>query len=91
MKGSSVFYMLMACVSVILSLEACSRKMTTPFYVEPSRAQDGAHGSSEYFEDGEDGQDGERGGNGQDGGHGGNGGSSFYGHGGDGGDGGDAD
>ncbi len=84
MKITKILYALIGCMLVISSsVEAYGRRSLS--CAEPSRANDGKHGSPGYLEDGEDGE------NGQGGGHGGNGGGSVYGNGGNGGNGGDAD
>jgi hypothetical protein len=90
MKTPKILYILIGCVlATSASVEAYGRRSSG--CVEPSRANDGKHGSPGYLDDGEDGEDGKIGKNGQGGGHGGNGGVSVYGNGGNGGNGGDAD
>lgn len=87
MKITKFFYILIGCTLAISSVEARRASCC----IDPSRAQDGKHGSPGYLEEGENGEDGKKGKNGQDGGHGGNGGGSIHGNGGNGGNGGDAD
>ena len=85
MKISKFLYMLIGCMLAISSsVEAYGRRSSC--CVEPTRPNDGRHGSPGYLEDGGDGEHGKFGKNGQDGGHGGNGGGSVYGNGGNGGD-----
>lgn len=90
MKITKILYVLIGCmIAISSSVEAYGRRSLS--CVEPSRENDGKHGSPGYLEDGEDGENGKIGKNGQGGGHGGNGGESVYGNGGNGGNGGDAD